>query len=103
MEEEPEVYRWFFRREGTGVDIRLTRADDDRAPDSATTLVWSGHHTIAALARSAVRAFDRIDHELGEEGYESLWGRPFPRTELEVLRTAMRQYLKVASAPDITK
>ncbi|MGW2783257.1 hypothetical protein ACWC3X_18725 [Streptomyces populi] len=103
MEKEPEVHRWLFHREGTRVDVRLIRTDDDRAPDSAATLVWSGQHTIVALARSAVRAFDRIDHELGEEVYESRWGRSFPRTELEALRTLMRRHLKAASAPDITK
>lgn len=103
LEGEPQVYRWFFHRDGSGVDVRLVRADDDRAPDSSGTVLWSGRHTIVALARSAVRAFDRIDHELGEEAYESQWGRPFPRTELEALRTAVQRHLKTAPRPDITR
>ncbi|MFG3493933.1 hypothetical protein [Streptomyces sp. NPDC047928] len=103
LEGEPQGYRWFFHRDGSGVDVRLVRADDGLAPDSSGTVLWSGRHAIAALARSAVRAFDRIDHELGEEAYEAQWGRPFPRTELEALRTAMRRHLKTTPSPDITR
>ncbi|MFI6562757.1 hypothetical protein [Streptomyces sp. NPDC050534] len=103
LEGEPQVYRWLFHREGSAVDVRLVRVDDDRAPDSSGTVLWSGRHAVAALARSAVRAFDRIDYEQGEEAYASQWGRPFPRTELEGLRTAMRRHLKTTTSPDITK
>jgi hypothetical protein len=98
LEGEPQVYRWFFRRDGSEVDICLVVADDDRAQESSGTVLWSGRHTIAALARSAVRAFDQITHELGEETYEAQWGRPFPRTELEALRTAMRAHVRSAPA-----
>jgi hypothetical protein len=103
LEGEPQVYRWFFHRDGPDVDIRLVRADDEQAPDSSGVVLWSARHTVTALARSAVRAFDRITHELDEESYESQWGRPFPRTELEALRTAMRAHLRGSPAPDITK
>ena len=94
---EPQVYRWLFHRDGSEVDVRLILADDDRAPDDSAKVLWSGRHTVTALARSAVRAFDRIDHEQGEESYESHWGRPFPRTELEALRTAMRAHQRAAT------
>ena len=102
LEGEPQVYRWFLHRDGPEVDIRLIRADDDRMPDSSGALLWSGRHTVTALARSAVRAFDRIVHELGEESYEDQWGRPFPRTELEALRIAMRTHLNGTPTPDVT-
>jgi hypothetical protein len=97
---EPQVYRWFFHRDGTVVDVRLVLADDTRAPDSSGTVLWSGRHTVTALARSVVRAFDRIDDEQGEESYEAQWGRPFPRTELEALRTAMRAHQRAIAAAD---
>ncbi|MGW1669557.1 hypothetical protein [Streptomyces sp. NPDC002324] len=98
LEGEPQVYRWFFHRDGSAVDVRLVRADDAQAPDSSGVVLWSGRHTVMALARSAVRAFDRIDYEQGEDAYESQWGRPFPRTELEALRTAMRSHRRAAAA-----
>jgi hypothetical protein len=94
FEGEPQVYRWFFQRDGSDVDIHLTRANDRQAPNSSGVALWSGRHTMTSLARAAVRAFDQIAHELGEEGYESQWGRPFPHTELESLRTGMRTLAK---------
>ncbi|MEU3794725.1 hypothetical protein AB0F07_33865 [Streptomyces fructofermentans] len=101
LEGEPQVYRWFFRRDGSEVDIRLVVAEDDRAPDSAGTVLWAGRHTVAALARSAVGAFDRIAYELGADAYAAQWGRPFPHNELEALRGAMRAHTRKASAPDV--
>ncbi|GHE64189.1 hypothetical protein [Streptomyces capitiformicae] len=98
LEGEPQTYQWFFHRDGSVVDVRLVLADDAQAPDSSGVVLWSGRHTVTALARSVVRAFDRIDYEQGEEAYESQWGRPFPRTELEALRTAMRSHKRATSA-----
>ncbi|MFD3308936.1 hypothetical protein [Streptomyces sp. NPDC058694] len=100
LEGEPQVYRWFFRRNGSVVDVRLVLADDAQAPEGSGAVLWSGRHTVTALARSAVRAFDRLDYGQGEEAYESQWGRPFPRLELEVLRTAMRSYQRATAADD---
>ncbi|MEU4091836.1 hypothetical protein [Streptomyces sp. NPDC026673] len=94
LEGEPQVHRWYFRRDGSEVGIRLVVADDTRAPDGSGTVLWSGRHTITALARSAVRAFDQVAHEWGEEAYAAQWGRPFPRTELAALRTAMRAHAR---------
>ena len=92
LEGEPQAYRWFFHRDGSAVDARLLLVDDGQAPDDSGKVLWSGRHTVTALARSAVRAFDRIEHEQGGESYETHWGRPFPWTELEALRAAMRAH-----------
>ena len=90
FEGEPQVYRWFFHREGADVDIRLLRAVDSRKPDDSGVALWSGRHAIKTLGRAVLRAFDQVDHELGADGYAAQWGRPFPRTELAGLRTALR-------------
>lgn len=66
-------------------------ADGRGLPDTAGTVIRSSHQTIETLARTAVRAFDQVAWELGEDGYRSRWGRAFPRSELEVLRSAWRQ------------
>ncbi|MFC8512813.1 hypothetical protein [Streptomyces sp. NPDC057257] len=89
FEGEPEVYRWLFRREGTDVEIDLLRANTSRTPDSSAAVLWSSRHAITSVVRAALRAFDKVAHELGEDGYASQWGRPFPRTELEALRAAL--------------
>ncbi|MDV9172331.1 hypothetical protein R6V09_19775 [Streptomyces sp. W16] len=89
FEGEPQVYRWLFRREGTDADIRLLRANNSQTPDNSGVVLWSSRQTITALRRAALRAFDQVTHDLGEEGYASQWGRPFPRAELEALRAAL--------------
>ncbi|MET8786189.1 hypothetical protein [Streptomyces sp. NPDC004589] len=100
FEGEPQVYRWLFHREGAGVEIRLLRVGNFSKPDSSGVVLWSSHQTVTALARAALRAFDQVAEELGEEGYASQWGRPYPRTELEALRIALRALVKGAPSPD---
>ncbi|MFI2352652.1 hypothetical protein ACH492_37840 [Streptomyces sp. NPDC019443] len=95
FEAEP---RWFFRREGAEVEMRLVMADDFQAPDSSGSVLWSSRQPIDVLCRAAIRAFDQVAHDLGEDGYEAQWGRPFPRNELQGLRTAWRGLQGVADS-----
>ena len=81
FEGEPEQY-----------EVNFERADDDIkicVMESATQL-WAGAHPWDQVARSVVRAFDQVARELDAEAYESQWRRPFPRRELERLRTTWR-------------
>lgn len=94
FEAEPQVYRWIFRREGADVSIRLLSADSSQTPDDAAVVLWSSRQTITTLGRAALRAFDQVTHEIGEDGYADQWGRPFPRTELEALRAALHAVSK---------
>ncbi|MFF7949353.1 hypothetical protein [Streptomyces griseorubiginosus] len=89
FEGEPQVYRWLLRRESADVNICLLRVGDSRKPDSSGVVLWSSRHTITTPGRAALRAFDQVAYELGEDGYASQWGRPFPRAEVEALRTAL--------------
>ena len=86
---EPVVHRWVFRRHASDVEINVLRVP----PDSVE---WTGASTADALARAAVRAFDAVNFRHGEGGYERLWGRPFPATELRALRKAWKQTKTVA-------
>lgn len=94
---EPTVYRWFFHRDGTMVTIRLVEAADSKAPEQAGTPIWRSRQPTTTLARAVIRAFDTVAHDLGEVGYQTQWGRPFPRHELEVLRSASRTPLSSGS------
>jgi hypothetical protein len=69
FEAEPTVFRWFFQRDGSNVDIRLVRADDTSRPDSEGTVIWSSHQTVDALARAVISGFDQVARELGEDNY----------------------------------
>ncbi|WP_432248987.1 hypothetical protein ACRAR1_16650 [Streptomyces sanyensis] len=87
---EPEVYRWFFSRDGPEVDITVVMADGYQAPADSGVVLWSSRQPLDVLCRAVVRAFDGVLHELGEEGYQREWRRSFPRPELEGLRAAWR-------------
>jgi hypothetical protein len=81
FEGEPEQYEVTFERAGDDIRIRVT--------ESATEL-WAGGHPLDQVVRAVVRAFDQVARELDAEAYESQWRRPFPRRELEHLRTTWR-------------
>jgi hypothetical protein len=91
FEAEPTVYRWIFRRTGEDADIRLLLVADHKLPDEAGTIIWRSRQPVDVLARVVVRAFDAVATTHGEVGYEARWGRPFPRFELDALRTAWRR------------
>jgi hypothetical protein len=91
FEAEPTAFRWFFQRDGSDVEIRLVRATDRSSPDSEGSVIWSGHHTIDTLAQAILDGFDQAVSELGGDNYRTQWGRAFPRSDVEALRSAWRQ------------
>lgn len=91
FEAEPAVHRWRFTREGHFADIRLTEHPDDRRPGVE---IWSTRQRLGTLARVTVRCFDAVARQ-GEADYEREWRRPFPRFELEALRTVWRDHRAV--------
>ncbi|MFD2473494.1 hypothetical protein [Amycolatopsis silviterrae] len=90
FEAEPDVYRWSFHRHANTVAIRLVHAADSTTPQHAGRLIWHSEQPTATLAKAVLRAFDTVVYDLSEAGYQSQWGRPFPRHELEALRAAWR-------------
>jgi hypothetical protein len=92
FEGEPTAFRWFLRRDETSADIRLVKAADRDSPDSDGSVIWSGRHSVGSLARAILAGFDQAISDLGETAYRAQWGRPFPRSEVEALRTAAQQF-----------
>jgi hypothetical protein len=92
FEAEPTAYRWIFYREGDEVWIQPLQLADSGKPDKAGTEIWSSWQTTDALARALIRGFDEVAHKYGESGYHGKWRSPFPRTELEALRSAWRNH-----------
>lgn len=92
FEAEPTAYRWIFYREGDEVWIRLLELADRSKHDNIGTEIWSSQQSIDTLARAVIRGFDNVAHQHGESGYHGKWREPFPRTELEALRTAWREH-----------
>lgn len=52
--------------------------------------IWSAHQPVRAFARALIKAFDHVLRVYGRIGYRQQWGAPFPRNELEALRTICR-------------
>jgi hypothetical protein len=84
------TFRWIFCHEGTDVWIHLLDLPDGRTNDSAGTEIWSSQQNVDTLARVVIRCFDQVARKYGEDGYLVEWRRPFPRLELDALRTAWR-------------
>ncbi|MEV6448105.1 hypothetical protein [Amycolatopsis sp. NPDC051716] len=91
FEAEPTVYRWFFHRGTNTVTIRLLEAADRKTPEHEGKLLWQSEQPTTTLAKTVLRAFDTLSDDLGETVYQTRWGRPFPRHDLEGLRTAWRR------------
>jgi hypothetical protein len=87
FEAEPTVFRWIFYREDESVWIRLLQLPDSSHHDRAGTEIWTSWQTVDTIARAVIRCFDDIARTHGESGYHGKWCHPFPRTELEALRT----------------
>jgi hypothetical protein len=87
---EPTAFRWIFSRGDVDVWVRLLQLADGRRHDKAGTEIWSSWQTTDTVARATIRCFDEVARRYGESGYHGKWGSPFPRLELEALRTAWR-------------
>ena len=91
FEGEPTAFRWFFKRDGTHTEIRLVKAPDRDSPDSEGSVIWSGRHSIDALARAILAAFHQAVSDLGSDNYRAQWGRPFPASHIETLQIAAQK------------
>ncbi|MFF6779737.1 hypothetical protein [Streptomyces sp. NPDC012510] len=92
FEAEPTAFRWIFYREGTDVWIRLLELARGSDHDNTGAEIWATQQNIDVVARAVIRCFDEVVREYGESAYRGKWGEHFPRTELEVLRTAWREH-----------
>lgn len=90
FEAEPTAFRWIFYREGETVWIQLLELPDANRHDRAGTEIWTSWQTLDNVARAVIRCFDDVARTHGESGYHAKWGYPFPRCELEALRTSWR-------------
>lgn len=99
---EPAVYRWTLTAAAGVLEVSIEHRPGTARAGSLWTPVWSEAFALSTFARVSVRAFDAVLHEHGLEGYERVWGRPFPSSELEGLRSAwrhLRDAWSVSSVP----
>ena len=91
FEAEPTAFRWIFTRDGDQVCIRVLELPDGDLQDSGGTEILSITQHVDTVVRAAVRCFDAVFSAYGEDGYELSWKSPFPRAELERLRSIWRE------------
>jgi hypothetical protein len=90
FEAEPTGYRLVLRRDGEDVWMRVLGLPSCRSNDLAGTELWASRQPVDVLARTVIRCFDDVARTCGEDEYHRQWRRPFPRLELEALRTVWR-------------
>jgi hypothetical protein len=61
-----------------------------RLVGDAGTLIRTSRQRLDVLSHAITSGFDQLARKLGEKGYRNRWMYPFPRAELEALRTASR-------------
>ncbi|MFJ3145382.1 hypothetical protein ACIPJM_23395 [Streptomyces halstedii] len=102
FEGEPATRRWIFHRYGDFVDIDLLLLEDGQRPDSEGQVIWeSRRQSVDSLARAVIDGFDRVAQDPGEDVYRKKWLSPFPRTDLEDLRTAWRDTFPLADVQTV--
>jgi hypothetical protein len=87
---EPVGFRWILHRDGEYVAIRILQLPDRHAGDLNGTEVWTSRQPVDVLARTVIRCFDNVAATYGESEYHRRWRHPFPRFQLEALRTLWR-------------
>ncbi|MFF2014183.1 hypothetical protein ACFVWY_34705 [Streptomyces sp. NPDC058195] len=102
FEGEPGGHRWIFHRYGDFVDIDLLLLEDWQRPDNEGQVIWeSRRQGVDSLAKAVIDGFDLVAQDVGEDTYRKKWLSPFPRTDLEDLRTAWRDTFPLAAAPSV--
>ena len=86
--QEPGAYEWKFKRAGEEVDLEIREFNTEPGNHGWFERGWVVFRTrqpldvlVAAIAGGASRLLD----EVGEEGYLTEWGEPFPARQLQEL------------------
>jgi hypothetical protein len=86
---EPGGHRVFFSGAGVEVYVQVVRfpnLDSEHGRWAGATLVWAGRVSTRRFVESVVDMATDLIRNLGEDGYQRTWGRPFPTELLSALR-----------------
>jgi hypothetical protein len=91
-QEEPGEYRWIMRRDADLLSLRVLEFADSYPPaeDHAGSVVFETRQEVLTFARAIALGASRTLQQLGEAGYQELWGAPFPTRTLELIKTHLR-------------
>jgi hypothetical protein len=81
-EEEPGAVRWFFRRNGSSVNIQVEWHDHRES--------FTGDDDLLHLSSEVKRELDNLIATWGTEGYLKQWRHPFPQDAYRKLELGMK-------------
>jgi len=88
---EPGGYRMFFSGAEIEVYVQVVRFPDlqsEGARWANGTLVWAGRIQTARFIESVIGMGNAIINDLGINGYQNAWGKPFPEELLSALQSS---------------
>ena len=97
--QEPGELHWKLRRVNSELEIEILEFDDGfRQHWRESECVFKACGNWLKFARQLLSSLESIRNNLGTDGYQRAWKRPFPTREQERLRAAIKS-AKVSSTP----
>jgi hypothetical protein len=74
------------------LSLRVLEFADSYPPaeDHAGSVIFETRQEVLPFARAIALGASRTLQQLGEAGYQELWGAPFPTRTLELIKTHLR-------------
>ena len=100
--DEPGEWTWLIRRRGDRVEVEVMFFEEWRETwhdERAGARVFHASVPVAAFARAALRAADRVRVDPGEDEYARRWRASFPAEALERLRSLFGEHRAALKRP----
>jgi len=99
--QEPGELHWKLSRVGTELEIEILEFHDGFQQHwRESECIFKSRGDWLRFARQLLSSLDLIRANLGLDGYQRAWRRPFPARELERLRAAIKDGGRSPSGPD---
>jgi len=96
----PGELHWKLRRVGSELEIEILKFNDEfRQHWRESESIFKARGKWLTFARQLLSSLESIRVNLGTDGYQRVWRRPFPTREQERLRAAIKESAKSSSTP----
>ena len=96
----PGELHWKMRRVGSELEIDILKFNDGSPGQHwrESECIFNAHGKWLTFARQLLSSLECIKVDLGPDGYQRAWRRPFPTKEQERLRAAIKKCTQISSA-----
>jgi hypothetical protein len=100
--QEPGELHWKLRRVGSELEIEILKFDDGVPGEHwrESVCIFTATGNWLTFARQLLSSLEAIRVNLGTDGYQRAWRRPFPTREQERLRATIKESAKTSPTPD---